>query len=78
MRGILRGIAASEPVISVAALLIMGGAYNFILPNALLTIPNTYVINYGDREELWAAAFLTQAQDLFGPADTRNRTLPLC
>jgi hypothetical protein len=60
----VRGVAASEPILSEAASRIMRGTYNFNLPDALLNILDSYAIDHGDRGELLVAAFFTRARDL--------------
>ncbi|KAH8990142.1 hypothetical protein EDB86DRAFT_3104146 [Lactarius hatsudake] len=61
----VRGVAASEPILSEAASLIMRGHPNFNLPDALINVLEPYAINHGDRGELLVAAFFTRARDLY-------------
>ncbi|KAH9175335.1 hypothetical protein EDB89DRAFT_2137024 [Lactarius sanguifluus] len=61
----VRGVAASEPILSEAASCIMRGNYDFNLPDALLNVLDLYAISYGDRGELLIAAFFTRARDLY-------------
>ncbi|KAH8988894.1 hypothetical protein EDB92DRAFT_2068305 [Lactarius akahatsu] len=61
----VRGVAASEPILSEAASCIMRGNYNFNLPDALLDVLDSYAISHGDRGELLVAAFFTRARDLY-------------
>jgi hypothetical protein len=58
----LRGIAASEPILSEAASQIMRSE-NFNLPDALTEVLSGYCINPGDRAELLVSAFFTWARD---------------
>ncbi len=60
----VRGVAASEPILSEAASHIMRGNYNFNLANALLNVLDSYAISHGDRGELLVAAFFMRARDL--------------
>ncbi|KAH9037252.1 hypothetical protein EDB85DRAFT_2287937 [Lactarius pseudohatsudake] len=61
----VRGVAASEPILSEAASCIMRGDYNFDLCDALFNVLDSYAINHGDRGELLVAAFFTRARDLY-------------
>jgi hypothetical protein len=61
----VRSVAASEPILSEAASLIMRDDPNFNLPNALLNVLDSYAISPGDRGELLVAAFFTRARDLY-------------
>ncbi|KAH9042332.1 hypothetical protein EDB84DRAFT_1472869 [Lactarius hengduanensis] len=61
----VRGVAASEPILSEAASCIMRGDYNFDLSDALFNVLDSYAINHGDRGELLVAAFFTRARDLY-------------
>ncbi|KAH9082104.1 hypothetical protein EDB83DRAFT_613711 [Lactarius deliciosus] len=61
----VRGVAASEPILSEAASRIMWGNYNFDLPDALLNVLDSYALSHGDRGELLVAAFFTRARDLY-------------
>ncbi|KAH9977335.1 hypothetical protein BGW80DRAFT_1288680 [Lactifluus volemus] len=59
----IRGIAASEPILSEAASIIMRNT-DFQWLNTLRTIVPAFSVNVGDRGELLVAAFLTQARDM--------------
>ncbi len=60
----LRGIAASEPILSEAASLIMtSNKTNFSLPASLSLVLTGFSTNQEDREELLVAAFFTWARD---------------
>ncbi|KAH9019831.1 hypothetical protein EDB85DRAFT_1896484 [Lactarius pseudohatsudake] len=61
----VRGVAASEPILSEAASRIMWGNYKFNLPDALLNVVDSYAISHGDRGELLVAALFTRARDLY-------------
>ncbi|KAH9175331.1 hypothetical protein EDB89DRAFT_2066689 [Lactarius sanguifluus] len=61
----VRGVAASEPILSEAASCIMRGNYNFDLPDDLLNVLDSYAINHGDWGMLLVAAFFTRARDLY-------------
>ncbi|KAH9178639.1 hypothetical protein EDB89DRAFT_1927636 [Lactarius sanguifluus] len=63
--GAVRGVAASEPILSEAASFIMMDYPNFNLPDALINVLESYAINHGDRGELLVAAFFTRARDLY-------------
>lgn len=58
----LRGIAASEPILSEAASKVMSSP-SFSLSGALSRVLSGYCINQGDRGELLVAAFFTWARD---------------
>ncbi len=58
------GIAASEPILSEAASVIMREHATFDLSRSLHDVLNTYSISPGDRGELLVAAFFTRARDL--------------
>ncbi len=60
----IRGVAASEPLLSEAASCIMRGGYGFSLPDALIEVLSGFRINPGDRAELLVAALFTHARDL--------------
>jgi hypothetical protein len=60
----LRGIAASEPILSEAASFMMRREpLEFDLPTALSEVLSGFAINVGDLGELLAAAFFTSARD---------------
>jgi hypothetical protein len=61
----IRGIAASEPILSEAASVIMRQktVFNFNLAKALSELLTGFSINLGDRGELLVAAFFTWARD---------------
>ena len=60
----IRGIAASEPILSEAAYSFMCDSSRFCLPEALSTIlGGAYAVNTGDRAELLVAALFTWARD---------------
>ncbi|KAH9065664.1 hypothetical protein EDB87DRAFT_869820 [Lactarius vividus] len=61
----VRGVAASEPILSEAASLIMRDYPNFNLPDALINVLEPYAVGHGDRGELLVAAFFTRARDLY-------------
>ncbi|KAH8992520.1 hypothetical protein EDB92DRAFT_1858291 [Lactarius akahatsu] len=61
----VRSVAASEPILSEAASLIMRGHLNFNLPDALINILGPYATSHGDGRELLVAAFFTRARDLY-------------
>src|SRR6266702_5515163 len=73
-RAPVRSIAASEPILSEAASLVMRGNYNFNLPDALLNVLDAYVISHGDRGELLVAAFFTRARDLLVRQITKDNS----
>ncbi len=70
----VRGIAASEPILSEAASLIMRGNYNFDLPDALLNVLDAYAIGHEGRGELLVAAFFTRARDLLVRQITKDNS----
>ncbi len=45
----VRSVAASEPILSEAASLIMRDDPNFNLPDTLLDVLDSYAISHGDR-----------------------------
>src|SRR3984885_5392199 len=59
----VRGIAASEPILSEAASYIMRVYHNFDLCDALMNVLNSYSISHGEKGELLVAAFFTSARD---------------
>jgi hypothetical protein len=61
----VRGIAASEPVLSEAASVIMRTYNHFELSQALLDVLNSFAIDHGDRGELVVAALFMRARDLY-------------
>ncbi|KAH9081594.1 hypothetical protein EDB83DRAFT_2283085 [Lactarius deliciosus] len=61
----VRGVAASEPLLSEAASHIMRNYTKFNLPDALLNILDSYAISHGDQGELLVAVFFTWARDLY-------------
>ncbi|KAH9039905.1 hypothetical protein EDB84DRAFT_1019205 [Lactarius hengduanensis] len=61
----MRGVAASEPILSEAASSIMRDNPHFNLPDALINILDSYAIDHGDRGELLVAAFFTRARDMY-------------
>ncbi|KAH9035048.1 hypothetical protein EDB84DRAFT_1269650, partial [Lactarius hengduanensis] len=71
----LRGVAASEPILSEAASLIMRDGSRFNLPNALLNVLDSYPISDGDQGELLVAAFFTRARDMYAQG-TRHEHFP--
>ncbi|KAI0255371.1 hypothetical protein BJV78DRAFT_761181 [Lactifluus subvellereus] len=61
---IIRGIAASEPILSEAASYIMRQNFpNFDLAGSLSNVLSEFPIHLGDRRELLVAAFFTWARD---------------
>ncbi|KAH8998873.1 hypothetical protein EDB86DRAFT_3075930 [Lactarius hatsudake] len=61
----MRGIAASEPILSEAASLVMRYNPHFDLPDALIDIFDSYAMDHGDRGELLVATFFTRARDMY-------------
>ncbi len=61
----VRGVAASEPILSEVASYIMTNYSNFNLSDALLNVLNSYAISHGERGELLVAVFFTRARDLY-------------
>ncbi|KAH9064241.1 hypothetical protein EDB87DRAFT_1392354 [Lactarius vividus] len=61
----VRGVAASEPILSEAASCIMRGNYDFHLSDALFNVLDLYAISHGDRGESLVASFLTRVRDLY-------------
>jgi hypothetical protein len=62
----VRGVAASEPILSEAASSIMSSGptpSKFDLPNALIDVLDSYAIDHGERGELLVAALFTRARD---------------
>ena len=59
----IRGIAASEPILSEAAAIVMNDGCNFNLADALADALTECDINAGDRAELLVSAFFTWARD---------------
>lgn len=59
----IRGIAASEPILSEAASLIMSDCKSFHLADVLAEVLSGFGINPGDRAELLVSAFFTWARD---------------
>src|SRR6266702_3699956 len=58
----IRGVAASEPLLSEAASCIMRGGYGFSLPDALIEVLSGFRINPGDRAELLVTALFPQEE----------------
>ncbi|KAH9178630.1 hypothetical protein EDB89DRAFT_2239238, partial [Lactarius sanguifluus] len=73
--GAVRGVAASEPILSEAASLIMRNNPNFNLPDALINVLESYTISHGDQGELLVAAFFAQARDMYAQ-QTRHKHFP--
>ncbi|KAH9082179.1 hypothetical protein EDB83DRAFT_620620 [Lactarius deliciosus] len=71
----MRGVAASEPILSEAASLVMREDSNFNLPDTLINILDSYAMDHGDRGELLVAAFFTRARDLYAQ-QIRNEIFP--
>jgi hypothetical protein len=61
----VHGIAASEPVLSEAASLIMRTYNHFDLSQALLDVLDSFAIDHGERGELVVAALFMRARDLY-------------
>jgi hypothetical protein len=61
----VRGIPASEPILSEAASFIMRKYTHFDLPDALLKVLDSFSIIHGEQGELLVAAFFMAARDLF-------------
>ena len=57
------GIAASEPILSEAASLVMSDRDSFNLADTLIDVLGGFGINSGDRAELLVSAFFTWARD---------------
>ncbi|KAH9081566.1 hypothetical protein EDB83DRAFT_2214337 [Lactarius deliciosus] len=71
----LHGVAASEPILSEAASLIMRDDSRFNLPNALLNVLDSYTISDGDQGELLVAVFFARARDMYAQG-TRHEHFP--
>ncbi|KAF8271312.1 hypothetical protein EI94DRAFT_1720892 [Lactarius quietus] len=69
----VRALAASEPILSEAASLIMRTSSSFSLPDALLNVLDAYAISHGERGELLVSAFFTRARDLLVQQLNRSR-----
>ncbi|KAH8992517.1 hypothetical protein EDB92DRAFT_1988690 [Lactarius akahatsu] len=63
--GAVRSVAASKPILSEAASLIMRNNPNYNLPDALINVLQSYAISHGDQGELLVAAFFAQARDMY-------------
>lgn len=61
----VRGIIASEPILSEAASYIVRNYTHFNLSDALLNVLKSYTISHGEQGELLVAAFFTKARDLY-------------
>jgi D-serine deaminase-like pyridoxal phosphate-dependent protein len=70
----IRGIAASEPILSEAASYVLRRGSGFDLAGALSDALSGFSINLGDRGELLVAAFFTLARDAV--AKTYDNKLP--
>jgi hypothetical protein len=65
----VRGIAASEPILSEAASFIMRTYTQFNLSQALLDVLDSFAIDHGERGELLVAALFTEARDTYASQD---------
>ena len=59
----IRGVAASEPILAEAAVLLMSDNRGFHLADALTEVLTGFGINAGDRAELLVSAFFVWARD---------------